>query len=138
MEIRVETRERHTALVTIDNEPRRNAMTRAMLGEIAALWDRLDDVDCRCVVSPGPGGRAFTSGADRRRDMSADEAARGRQPGAAEEHDLLEADRRRGQRRLRRRRHGAAALDRHPRRRAGARFGLPEVKWSIYPFGGAT
>ena len=42
MEIRVETRERHIALVTIANEPRRNAMTRAMLADLAALWDRLD------------------------------------------------------------------------------------------------
>ena len=39
MEIRVETRQPHIVLVTIANEPRRNAMTRAMLADLAALWE---------------------------------------------------------------------------------------------------
>ena len=42
MEIRVETPQPHIALVTIATEPRRNAMNRAMLADLAALWDRLD------------------------------------------------------------------------------------------------
>ena len=51
MEIRVETPQPHIVRVTIANEPRRNAMTRAMLADLAALWDRLDgDATCRCVV----------------------------------------------------------------------------------------
>ena len=29
-------------LITIDNQAKRNAMSRAMLAELAALWDRLD------------------------------------------------------------------------------------------------
>jgi enoyl-CoA hydratase len=96
----------HIAVVTIDNQPRRNAMSRAMLGDIAALWDRLENSACRCVVVTGAGDRAFTSGADVSGDLSAGEEL------------LLSTDIR-------------AAVP-------GARFGLTEVKWSIYPFGGAT
>jgi len=140
MEIRVERREPHIALVTIANEPRRNAMTRAMMAELAALWDRLDhDDDCRAVVLTGAGGRAFSSGADLGGDLSASaETARivnrallkdtpfSKPIVAAVNGDcvagglelLLSTDIR------------AAAPE--------ARFGLPEVRWSIYPFGGAT
>ena len=32
----------HITLITIDNQSKRNAMPRAMLAELAALWDRLD------------------------------------------------------------------------------------------------
>jgi enoyl-CoA hydratase len=139
MEIRVEARDRHVVLVTIDNQPRRNAMTRAMLADLAALWDRLDGSDCRCVVLTGAGDRAFSSGADLGGDLSADPAMARivnrallkdsvftKPIVAAVNGDcvagglelLLSSDIR-----------GAAT---------GARFGLPEVKWSIYPFGGAT
>src|SRR5947207_13706717 len=72
MEIRVETRQPHIVLVTIANEPRRNAMTRAMLADLAALWDRLDrEADCRCVVLTGAGEKAFSAGADLGGDLSA-------------------------------------------------------------------
>jgi len=140
MEIRVETREHHIVSVTIDNQPRRNAMTRSMLADLAALWDRLDaDPDCRCVVLTGAGDRAFSSGADLGGDLSAspetaaivNRALLKNTPFskpivAAVKGDcvagglelLLSTDIR------------AAAPD--------ARFGLPEVRWSIYPFGGAT
>ncbi len=140
MEIRVETRERHIVVVTIANEPRRNAMTRAMMADLAALWDRLDgDAECRVVVLTGAGDKAFSSGADLGGDLSASpELARivnrallkntpfSKPIVAAVNGDcvaggvelLLSTDIR------------AAAPE--------ARFGLPEVKWSIYPFGGAT
>jgi len=140
MEIRVERREPHIALVTIANEKRRNAMTRAMMAELAALWDRLDrDDDCRAVVLTGAGDKAFSSGADLGGDLSAGaETARivnrallkdtpfSKPIVAAVNGDcvagglelLLSTDIR------------AAAPE--------ARFGLPEVRWSIYPFGGAT
>ena len=140
MEIRVETRERHIVVVTIANERRRNAMTRAMLADLAALWDRLDeDPACRCVVLTGAGEKAFSSGADLGGDLSASpELARvvnrallkdtpfSKPIVAAVNGDcvaggvelLLSTDIR------------AAAPE--------ARFGLPEVRWSIYPFGGAT
>ncbi|HEY8872987.1 MAG TPA: hypothetical protein VIM52_08145 [Stellaceae bacterium] len=42
MEIRVDRSETHIAIVTIANEPRRNAMPRAMMADLAELWDRLD------------------------------------------------------------------------------------------------
>jgi len=115
-------------------------MPRAMMAELAALWDRLDvDASCRCVVLTGAGERAFTSGADMSGDLSADpDVARmvnhallkdrpfSKPIVAAVNGDcvagglelLLSTDIR------------AAA--------AHARFGLPEVRWSIYPFGGAT
>jgi enoyl-CoA hydratase/carnithine racemase len=48
MEIRVEQHGRHITKVTIDNQPRRNAMTRAMMAELAHVWDELERGDCRC------------------------------------------------------------------------------------------
>src|SRR5947207_9537420 len=140
MEIRVETPLPHIALVTIANEPRRNAMNRAMLADLAALWDRLDgDAACRCVVLTGAGEKAFSAGADISGDLSAGaDAARtinrallkdtpfSKPIVAAVNGDcvggglelLLSTDIR------------ATVSE--------ARFGLPEVRWSIYPFGGAT
>lgn len=139
MEIRVDAPQPHIVLVTIDNPPRRNAMTRAMLADLATLWDRLDVSDCRCVVVTGAGEHAFSAGADMAGDLSADEAMARvinrallkdsvftKPIVAAVNGDcvagglelLLSTDIR------------AAAPD--------ARFGLPEVKWSIYPFGGAA
>src|SRR5258708_5612707 len=140
MEIRVEAPQPHIVLVTIANEPRRNAMTRAMLADLAALWDRLDqDADCRCVVLTGAGEKAFSAGAHISGDLSAGTetayvinrallkdtpfskpivaAVNGDCVGGGLEL-LLSTDIR------------AAAPE--------ARFGLPEVRWSIYPFGGAT
>jgi enoyl-CoA hydratase/carnithine racemase len=140
MEIRVDRSETHIAIVTIANEPRRNAMTRAMMADLAELWDRLDqDDDCRVVVLTGAGDKGFCSGADLGGDLSASpEAARvinrallkdtafSKPIVAAVNGDcvaggvelLLSTDIR------------AAVRE--------ARFGLPEVRWSIYPFGGAT
>ena len=42
MEIRVQEHSAHVVIVTIDNQPRRNAMTRQMMAELAAVWDRLE------------------------------------------------------------------------------------------------
>jgi len=139
-EIQLTAHERHVAIVTIANEPRRNAMSRAMMADLAALWDRLDaDSDCRAVILTGAGDRAFSAGADLGGDMSAGEgtahvinrallkdtsftkpiiaAVNGDCAGGGVEL-LISTDIR-----------GAVKE---------ARFGLPEVKWSIYPFGGAT
>jgi enoyl-CoA hydratase/carnithine racemase len=140
MEIRVDRQEHHIAVVTIANERRRNAMTRAMMADLAALWDRLDDDDaCRVVVLTGAGERAFSSGADLGGDLSASsETARivGRallkdtpfsKPIVAAVNGDCVA--------------GGLELLLSTDIRAAvptARFGLPEVKWSIYPFGGAT
>lgn len=140
MEIQLGSPARHVALVTIANEPRRNAMSRAMLADLAALWDRLEaDPECRAVIVTGAGDKAFSAGADISGDLSASEgtahvinrallkdtpfskpiiaAVNGDCVGGGIEL-LLSTDIR-----------GAVPE---------ARFGLPEVKWSIYPFGGAT
>jgi len=139
MEIRLEHRSPHVALVTLDNQPRLNAMTRAMIADLARVWDELERGATRCIVLTGAGGRAFSAGADISGDLSAREetarmishallktrvypkpiigAVNGDCVGGGLEL-LLSTDIR------------VAAPH--------ARFGLPEVKWSIYPFGGAT
>jgi enoyl-CoA hydratase/carnithine racemase len=140
MEIRLTRHGAHVALITIDNQPRRNAMTRDMLAELGQLWDSLEREDtCRAIVITGAGERAFSAGADISGDMSARQEMARIVSHALLKYDtytkpivaavngdcvggglelLLSADIR------------AAAPH--------ARFGLPEVKWSIYPFGGAT
>jgi enoyl-CoA hydratase len=140
MEVRVEMREPHIALVTIANEPRRNAMTRAMMADLAELWDRLDnDSDCRVVVLTGAGERAFSSGADLAGDLSAapelahvvNRALLKNTPFSKPIVAAVNGDCVAG---------GVELLLSTDIRAAvpEARFGLPEVKWSIYPFGGAT
>jgi enoyl-CoA hydratase/carnithine racemase len=140
MEIRVEPHGRHLACVTIANEPRRNAMTRAMLSELAALWDRLDaDPTCRCVILTGAGEKAFSSGADLSGDISAgpeiaaivNRALLKDRPFAKPIVAAVNGDCIAG---------GVELLLSTDIRAAvpHARFGLPEVRWSIYPFGGAT
>jgi len=139
MEIRVTPHGPHVVVLTIDNQPRLNAMSRAMLGELGRLWDELERGPCRCIVLTGAGARAFTAGADMSGDLSA----------AAETAKLVN--------------HALLKLDEFSKpivaavngdcagggvelllatdvRAAAphARFGLPEVKWSVYPFGGAT
>ncbi|HEU4366803.1 MAG TPA: enoyl-CoA hydratase-related protein [Methylomirabilota bacterium] len=139
MEIRVQAHGPHVVVLTIDNQPRLNALTRAMLADLVRLWDELEGGPCRCVVVTGAGERAFSAGADMSGDLSARAemartinrallkdrpytkpivaAVNGTCAGGGVEL-LLATDIR------------AAAPH--------ARFGLPEVKWSIYPFGGAT
>ncbi len=139
MEIRLDQHGAHVAVLTIDHQPRLNALTRAMLAELARLWDELERGPCRCIVLTGAGQRAFTAGADMSGDLTAaaetarvinhallKDRAYGKPIVAAVNGDcaggglelLLATDIR------------AAAPH--------ARFGLPEVKWSVYPFGGAT
>jgi enoyl-CoA hydratase/carnithine racemase len=62
---------RHVALITIDNPPKMNAMTRPMLAELGRLWDELECDDSRCIVVTGAGERAFSVGADVSGDLSA-------------------------------------------------------------------
>ena len=139
MEIRVREHGPHVVIVTIDNEPRRNAMSRAMMADLAQVWDRLEQGPCRCIVLTGAGERAFSSGADMSGDLAADvELARvvnhallkhrpyTRPIVAAVNGDCVAG--------------GVELLLSTDIRAAAphARFGLPEVRWSIYPFGGAT
>jgi len=138
--LRVEAHGTHVVVVTIDNQSRRNAMPRAMMAELATTWERLEATpSCRAIVLTGAGDRAFSAGADMSGDLSAGReiarivnaallkdrvytkpivaAVNGDCAGGGVEL-LLATDIR------------AAAPH--------ARFGLPEVKWSIYPFGGAA
>jgi enoyl-CoA hydratase/carnithine racemase len=139
MDIQVQEHNAHIVIVTIDNQPRRNAMTRQVMAELAALWDTFERASYRCIILTGAGERAFCAGADISGDLSADaEAAKVVNHALLKHHPfskpiiaaingdcigggvelLLSTDIR--------------ATVPH------ARFGLPEVRWSIYPFGGAT
>ena len=139
MELRVQEHGPHIVIVTIDNQPRRNAMPRTMMAELATLWDRLERTRCRCIVLTGAGERAFSSGADMSGDLSADpETARivsqallKHRPYAKPIVAAVNGDCVAG---------GLELLLSTDIRAAAphARFGLPEVRWSIYPFGGAT
>jgi enoyl-CoA hydratase/carnithine racemase len=139
MEIRLTRHGRHVAIVTLDNQPRLNAMTRQMMGELGRLWDELERDECRCIILTGAGERAFTVGADVSGDLSA-----GPEIARMVNHALLKNDPYSkpiiaavngdcvG---------GGLELMLSTDIRAAvptARFGLTEVKWSIYPFGGST
>jgi enoyl-CoA hydratase/carnithine racemase len=139
MEIRLTRHGRHVAIVTIDNQPRLNAMTRQMLRELGRLWDELERDQCRCIVLTGAGERAFTVGADISGDLSAGPEIAGmvnhallkneafpKPIIAAVNGDCIG---------------GGLELMLSTDIRATvptARFGLTEVKWAIYPFGGST
>jgi enoyl-CoA hydratase len=139
MELRVQEHGAYVVVVTIDNQPRRNAMPRAMMAELARLWETLERGPCRCIVLTGAGERAFSSGADVSGDLSADpETARivndallKNRPYAKPIVAAVNGDCVAG---------GLELLLSTDVRAAAphARFGLPEVRWSIYPFGGAT
>ena len=48
MKIRLARHSRHIAIVSIDNQPRLNALTRQMLSKLGGLWDELErDPTCR-------------------------------------------------------------------------------------------
>ena len=139
MEIRLTEHGAHIAIITIDNQPRRNAMTREMIGDMARLWDRLETSHHRCIILTGAGDRAFSSGADLGGDLSASpELARTINRGLLKTHAYpkpiiaaVNGDCVAG---------GLELMLSTDIRAASphARFGLPEVKWSIYPFGGST
>jgi enoyl-CoA hydratase/carnithine racemase len=139
MDIRLARHGPHVAIVTIDSQPRLNAMTRQMLAELGRLWDELERDECRCIVLTGAGERAFTVGADISGDLSA-----GPEIARMVNHALLKNDPYSkpiiaavngdcvG---------GGLELMLSTDIRAAvptARFGLTEVRWSIYPFGGST
>ena len=139
MEIQVREHGRHVVVLTIDNPPKLNAMSRQMMADLAQLWDELDRGRCRCVVLTGAGPRAFCAGADLSGDLSAaPETARVVSHALLKHHVFskpivaaVNGDCVGG---------GVELLLSTDVRAAvpHARFGLPEVRWSIYPFGGAT
>lgn len=127
-------------LVVLDNPAKRNALSRSDMAELGRLWDQLDrDPQCRAIVLTGAGDKGFCAGADIGGDLSAAEdtarivndallktRAFSRPVIAAINGDCAGG--------------GLELLLATDIRIAAphARFGLPEVKWSIYPFGGAT
>jgi enoyl-CoA hydratase len=131
---------RHVVLMTIDNQAKRNALSRSMMAELADHWERLDaSDDCRCIVITGAGARAFCAGADIGGDLSATS-------GTAQMIDRALLKTKMYSKPIVAAVNGDCAgggvellLSTDIRLAAEhARFGLPEVKWSIYPFGGAT
>ena len=139
MEIRLAWHGRHVAIVTIDNQQRLNAMTRQMLREFGHLWDELERGECRCIVLTGAGERAFTVGADIGGDLSAgpeiarmvNHALLKNEPYSKPIIAAVNGDCVGGGLELMLSTDIRAAVP-------TARFGLTEVKWSIYPFGGST
>jgi enoyl-CoA hydratase/carnithine racemase len=131
---------KRVTLITIDAQEKMNAMSRQMMSELCDIWDRLEaDPGCRAVVLTGAGERAFCAGADLSGDLEATEelsrivnksllkltpfskpivaAVNGVCAGGGIEY-LIATDIRYAS--------------------ETARFGLPEVKWGVYPFGGAA
>lgn len=129
----------HIAIITMDNQAKRNALSRNDLRELGQIWLRLQDASYRCLILTGAGEKSFCAGADLSGDLSAGPelseiiykgllkygayrkpviaAVNGDCAGGGVEL-LLSTDIR------------AAAPE--------ARFGLPEVRWGVYPFGGAA
>jgi E-phenylitaconyl-CoA hydratase len=129
----------HIAVIIMDNQAKRNALSRDDLRELGDVWLRLQDAPYRCLILTGAGEKSFCAGADLSGDLSAGPelseiiykgllkygayrkpviaAVNGDCAGGGVEL-LLSTDIR-------------ATVPR-------ARFGLPEVRWGVYPFGGAA
>lgn len=138
-DLRVENHGKHVALITLDNEPRRNAMTRQMLFDLADLWDDLARSEHRCVIITGTGNKGFCAGADVSGDLGASPETAAKINKALLKTEVfpkpiiaaVNGDCVAG---------GVELMLASDIRVAApqARFGLPEVRLSIYPFGGAT
>ena len=129
----------HIAIITIDHQKKLNAMSREMMQRLGTIWDELSRDETRCIILTGAGERAFCVGADISGDLEATPEI-----SKIVNHALLKTDI------FKKPIIGAVNGDciggglelllptdirvTSP----NARFGLPEVKWSIYPFGGAT
>lgn len=126
------------ATVTLRNPARRNALDEEMFRELAALWPRLDQSDVRCVILTGEGD-AFCSGADLSQDLA-------RLPGIDALIDASLLKTRFFSRPIVAAINGACvaggfelALSCDVRLCCDtARFGLPEVRWGIFPAGGGA
>lgn len=139
MPVTLEYPKPHVALISIDNQKKFNAMSREMMAELVAIWDELETSDCRAIVLTGAGEKAFSAGADVSGDLSASEemaqminrsllkTSRYPKPIIAAVNGICAGG-------------GVELMLASDIRYAAphARFGLPEVKWGIYPFGGTT
>ena len=59
MEIRV-AEHGHVVVLTIDNQARMNAMSRAMMADLVRLWDEVERGPCRPVPGSAPSAPAPT------------------------------------------------------------------------------
>jgi len=129
----------HIAIVTLDNQPRRNAVSREDLAELGNIWEKLEAAPYRCLIVTGAGEKAFCAGADVSGDLSASvelsfRIYRGLQKYTVYRKPIVAAvngDCIAG---------GVELLLSTDVRAAAphARFGLTEARWGIYPFGGAV
>jgi len=139
MPVRLDYPRPDVALITIDNLPKHNAMSREMMTELVGHWNELETSNCRAIVITGAGEKAFNAGADVSGDLSASEETarmvnRSLLKTSSYPKPIIAAV------------NGVCAgggvelmLSSDIRLAAPhAKFGLPEVKWGIYPFGGAT
>ena len=139
MSIDVSFPSNYVAQITIKNPSKYNAMTREMMRDLAGSWDELERSECRAIVLTGTGEKAFSAGADVSGDLSASEdtarminrallkTSSYKKPIIAAVNGVCAGG-------------GVELMLSSDIRLAcpHARFGLPEVKWGIYPFGGAT
>ena len=129
----------YVSQITINNPTKYNAMSRDMMRTLAETWDNLEQSDCRAIVITGEGDKSFSAGADVSGDLSASE-----ETARMVNRALLKTDR--FPKPIIAAVNGVCAgggvelmLSSDIRLACpDARFGLPEVKWGIYPFGGAT
>ena len=139
MSIDVTYPSRYVSQITINNPAKYNAMSREMMRTLAETWDNLERSDCRAIVITGEGDKSFSAGADVSGDLSASE-----ETAQMINRALLKTDR--FPKPIIAAVNGVCAgggvelmLSSDVRLTCpDARFGLPEVKWGIYPFGGAT
>ena len=139
MTINVTEHGTHIAIICLDNQPKCNALSRTDLKTLGEIWLTLQNSSYRCLILTGAGDKSFCSGADLSGDLSAAPelsqtiyqgllkygiyrkpivaAINGDCAGGGVEL-LLSTDIR------------ASVPE--------ARFGLPEARWGVYPFGGAT
>ena len=88
MPLHVSEPARRVVQITLDNQAKRNALSREMMRELGALWDRLAaSEDCRAIVLTGAGDKGFCAGADIGGDLSAAE-----ETAAMVNHALLKAE----------------------------------------------
>ena len=142
------------AVVTMNRPEFRNAINPEMLCRLADAWQDInDDVDVRVAILTGAGDKAFCAGADLERLVR---MMQGLRPPESEYDERIKADYSIIYKGLLRNYQvdkpiiaavrgfcvagGTEILSTTDIRVAGddARFGLAEVKWSLFPMGGST
>ncbi len=139
MPVRYEVPEQHIAVVTIDRPEARNALDPEAFGQLAEAWQRVEaDDEIRVVVVTGAGDRAFCAGADLKSSVGGAVDPATTQLALLKDFPLSKAV--------------VAAVNGYCI--AGgmeillgtdirlavpeAEFGLQEVRWGIFPFGGGA